>query len=61
MDIKIEKKKGIRKKHIPYIAGCIALLLIIIWAIWGNHNSKLNVDVDRISIQIGRASCRERV
>ena len=52
MDIKIEKKKGIRKKHIPYIAGGTIALLIIIWAIWGNHNSKLNVDSDRISIQM---------
>ena len=51
MDIKIEQKKGLKKKHIPYIAGGIVVLLLIIWAIWGNHNSKLNVDVERIAIQ----------
>jgi RND family efflux transporter, MFP subunit len=51
MDIKIEQKKGLKKKHIPYIAGGIVVLLLIIWAIWGNHNSKLNVDAERIAIQ----------
>lgn len=51
MDTIIEKKKGIRKKHLPYIAGGAVLLIIIIWLIFGNHASKLKVDQDRVSIQ----------
>ena len=51
MDIKIEQKKGLKKKHIPYIAGGTVVLLLIIWAVWGNHNSKLNVEAERIAIQ----------
>lgn len=51
MDRKIEQKKGVRKKHIPYIAGGVFLLVVIGWLIFGNHLSKLNVDKDKISIQ----------
>lgn len=51
MDVKLEKKKGLRKKHIPYIAGGTALLLLIIWMIFGSRTSKLNVDRDKITIQ----------
>lgn len=51
MDTKIEKKRGLSKKHIPYIAGGLFILLIIGWLIFGNHSSKLNVEKERISIQ----------
>ncbi|MDU1892566.1 MAG: HlyD family efflux transporter periplasmic adaptor subunit [Dysgonomonas sp.] len=51
MDIIIEKKKGIRKKHLPYIAGGLILLLTIAWLVFGNHASKLKVEHDKISIQ----------
>lgn len=51
MDRKLEKRKGIRKKHIPYILGGLFILLVIGWAILGNHSSKLNVEKDKISIQ----------
>lgn len=51
MDIKIEKKKGIQKKHIPFIAGGIFLLGLIGWFIFGNHASKLNIEKDKITIQ----------
>ena len=51
MDTIIEKKKGIRKKHLPYIAGGVIFLIIVIWLIFGNHASKLKVDQDRVSIQ----------
>ena len=44
MDIKIEKKKGIQKKHIPYIAGGALLIALIGWSIFGNHKSTLRVD-----------------
>lgn len=51
MDIIIEKKKGIQKKHIPYIIGTGLAILIILWLIFGNHASKMNVDSKKISIQ----------
>lgn len=51
MDIIIEKKKGLQKKHLPYIIGTGLVLLIILWLIFGNHASKMNVDSKKISIQ----------
>jgi len=51
MDIQLKKKKGIQKKHIPYLAGGIVLLLAFGWLIFGNHNSKYNVDRSKIMIQ----------
>lgn len=51
MDRKIEKRKGIQKKHIPYLIGGVIVLLIVGWLIFGNHLSKLNVEKDKISIQ----------
>lgn len=50
MDIKIEQKKGFKKKHIPFVVGGMVLFLIVGWIIFGNHNSKLNVDSAKISI-----------
>lgn len=44
MDIKIEPKKGIRKKHIPYIIGAVVLSGLIAWSLFGNHQSTLRVD-----------------
>lgn len=51
MDIKIEKKKGLQKKHIPYILGGTLLLLLIGWSIFGNHKSTLRVDRKGIVVQ----------
>ena len=51
MDTIIEKKKGLRRKHIPYIAGGLFLLLAVGWIIFGNHSSKLNVDKNKITIE----------
>lgn len=51
MDTIIEKKKGLKKKHIPYIIGGVLFLVAIFWLVLGNHASKLNVDAKRISFQ----------
>ncbi len=51
MDTIIEKKKGLKKKHIPYIIGGVLFLVALLWLIFGNHASKLNVDAKRISVQ----------
>jgi HlyD family secretion protein len=44
MDIILEKKKGIKKKHLPYLAGGAGLLLLLIWLIFGSHAKQMNVD-----------------
>lgn len=51
MDILVEKKKGLKKKHLPYMIGGVIVLLVILWLIFGNHASKLNVEAERLSIQ----------
>jgi len=50
MDIQLEKKKGIRKKHIPYIAGGTLFLILVGWIIFGDHSSTLKIDSRGISI-----------
>ncbi len=50
MDIAIEKKKGIRKKHIPYIAGGAVVLALLLWILFGNHASTLRVERRGITI-----------
>ena len=50
MDIQLERKKGIRKKHIPYIIVGAVVILLIGWIIFGDHSSTLKVDARGISI-----------
>jgi HlyD family secretion protein len=50
MDIKLEKKKGIRRKHIPYIAGGALFVVLLGWIIFGDHSSTLKIDARGISI-----------
>ncbi len=47
MDRPIEKKKGIQKKHLPYIVIGATLLLFIGWLIFADYTSSIRVD-DRI-------------
>ncbi|WP_294142849.1 efflux RND transporter periplasmic adaptor subunit [uncultured Sanguibacteroides sp.] len=51
MDKPIEQKKGLKKKHIPYLAGTVFILLFIGWAIFGNHQSSLRVDKDKVTVE----------
>lgn len=50
MDIQLEKKKGIQKKHLPYISGGVLLAVLVCWIVFGNHASTLKVDARGISI-----------
>lgn len=50
MDRIIEKKKGLRKKHIPYVAGSVFVLLLLLWIVFGNHASSLRVDRRGIAV-----------
>jgi len=51
MDRILEKKKGIQKKHLPYIAGGVVLLVALGWMIFGDHTSKFNADKEKLTIQ----------
>ncbi|MCC7318193.1 MAG: efflux RND transporter periplasmic adaptor subunit [Bacteroidales bacterium] len=51
MDIPIEKKKGLKKKHL-LIAGLALLLAFLLYqAFFASHLSSLNVDTDKIQIE----------
>ena len=50
MDRIIEKKKGIRNKHSPYLMGGGFVLAVLLWVIFGNHASTLRVERRGISI-----------
>jgi HlyD family secretion protein len=51
MDIAIEQKKGLRRKHIPYIAGGSVLFMMMVWMIFGNHDKRMNVEKERLVIE----------
>ena len=51
MDRLIEQKRGIRRKHIPYLIGGIFILWFAGWTIYGNHESALRVDKEKITIE----------
>ena len=50
MDRIIEKKRGLQKKHIPYIAGGALLLALILWVIFGNHDATMRVEREGLTI-----------
>lgn len=50
MDIQLEKKKGIQKKHIPYLIGGSVILLLLTWVVFGNHASTMRIDGKSINI-----------
>lgn len=50
MDIQIQHKKGLRKKHIPYIVGGTLVIILIIWLIMSNGRGTMRVDSGEISI-----------
>jgi HlyD family secretion protein len=51
MDIQLEKKKGLRKKHIPYVVAGAVVLLLLAWLVFGNHSAKVNVERDKVMLQ----------
>jgi HlyD family secretion protein len=50
MDIQLEKKKGIRKKHIPYIVAGALFVLLLGWIVLGDHSATLKIDARGISV-----------
>ena len=50
MDIQLEKKKGIQKKHLPYlVAGGLAVLLLG-WILWRSNAASQTVDAASLNI-----------
>lgn len=50
MDRMIERKRGIRMRHVPYIAAGTFVLVLLLWIVFGNHQSTLRVDVDDVTL-----------
>ena len=57
MDIRIEKKKGLRalftKRGIPYLAGAV-LLIFVVWLLVRGNSSRLRIDARTISRVTGQ-------
>ena len=51
MDRLIEQKRGIKRKHIPYFIGGMFILWFAGWAVFGNHESALRVDKEKVTIE----------
>ncbi|NOR88450.1 MAG: efflux transporter periplasmic adaptor subunit, partial [Bacteroidales bacterium] len=51
MDRIIEKKKGLKKKHIYMGLGVIAAFLIIYQAFFTTNDSTIKVDAEKLSIE----------
>ena len=51
MDKPIEKKKGIRGKHIAWIAGAIAFLVLMYMAFFAERTSTFRVEKDKLIIE----------
>jgi HlyD family secretion protein len=51
MDIQLEKKKGLRKKHLPYIVGGAVLLPAFGWMVFGNHSARFSVKQGEVTTQ----------
>lgn len=50
MDRKIEKKKGLKRKHIWWILGGLMFIFIVYKAFFSSHMSTLKVERDKITI-----------
>ena len=50
MDRRIEKKKGLRPKHVPYVVTGGLVLLSLLWLVLGNHASTVRVEKDMITV-----------
>jgi HlyD family secretion protein len=50
MDIQLEKKKGLQKKHIPYVLGGALVLLFAGWMIFADHSSSYKADARTVTV-----------
>lgn len=57
MDIQLAKKRGLQKKHIPYVAVGVLFLALLAWILFGDHASTLKVDAR--GLNIGKVTCEQ--
>lgn len=50
MDRIIEKKRGLRPKHWPYVALAVAALALLAWMVFGNHASTMRVERETLTL-----------
>lgn len=50
MDIQLKQKKGIQRKHIPYIGVGVVIIVLLGWIVFGNHASSLSVEAKSLNI-----------
>lgn len=51
MDRKIEQTRGLKRKHLPWIAGGVFVIAVGGWLIFGDHSSSLKVDSRTVSME----------
>lgn len=54
MDRVLEKKRGLQKKHLPYVLGGAVLLAVAGWLLFGDHRTALKVDRRTVAIETAR-------
>ena len=54
MDRVLEKKRGLQKKHLPYVLGGAVLLATAGWLLFGDHRTALKVDRRTVAIETAR-------
>lgn len=50
MDRIIEKKRGLQRKHIPYIGVGFLFIALISWALFGNHSKRMRIEKEQQTI-----------
>ncbi len=50
MDIQLEKKRGIKAKHIPYLLGGALVLLVVGWRVLGDHSKSVRADLRTLTV-----------
>ena len=56
MDIQLEKKKGLQKKHIPYVAGGVLFVILLGWIIFGKAAGSAFTKIKRSNEKAGRGT-----
>lgn len=50
MDIKLEKKRGLQWKHLPYIAGGVVVLALILLIVFNGNSRSLNIERKTLAV-----------
>lgn len=55
MDKMIEKKRGLQRRHLPYVALAVVIAALLAWVFFGSHARTMRVD--RTSLTTGDVTC----